>query len=134
MLVLILIVRIQSIARGMGFLDPNKVRPRRKELLDMGLVVESGKRVCEFTGKLCYVWDVEEHVKAVVLDRKELLKLDGTIERVFKSLSLLEVLILVHNYLNKYSAKKYELILTAAGFDQGVYVVACRRKNIKVAD
>jgi hypothetical protein len=43
----------------MGYTDPNKVRPRRKELLDYGLIVESGKRRCSVSGKLALTWRVK---------------------------------------------------------------------------
>jgi hypothetical protein len=36
--------------------DPNKVRPRRKELLDLGLIESNGKRQCKMTGRKCLVW------------------------------------------------------------------------------
>ena len=43
--------------RGLGIVDPNSYRPRRKELCDEGKVVDSGvKRVDEKTGKKQIVW------------------------------------------------------------------------------
>lgn len=42
---------------ALGFDDPNKVRPRRKDLEDDGLVACRGKRICEVTKETanCYV-------------------------------------------------------------------------------
>ncbi|KXB00769.1 hypothetical protein AKJ40_00670 [candidate division MSBL1 archaeon SCGC-AAA259M10] len=37
---------------------PNRVRPRRKELQDMGLIREIGKRECEVTGRTAIVREV----------------------------------------------------------------------------
>jgi hypothetical protein len=46
----------REIARDMGFDDPNKIRPRRNELVRIGVVVANGKRKCTVSGKLAYVW------------------------------------------------------------------------------
>lgn len=40
----------------MGYSDPNAVRPRRKELLDLGLIESSGKRECTISKKIAYTW------------------------------------------------------------------------------
>ena len=45
-----------ELSKKMGFSDPNKVRPRRNELVKRGLVFESGKRACNVTGRLAVVW------------------------------------------------------------------------------
>lgn len=47
-----------EIANKLGFSDPNKVRPRRKELYDLGLVRAVGKRQCSITKRLAYLWGV----------------------------------------------------------------------------
>lgn len=47
-----------EIAHRLGFNDPNKVRPRRFELKDMGLITDNGKRKCDITGKTAIVWVV----------------------------------------------------------------------------
>jgi hypothetical protein len=41
-----------------GFLDPNKVRPRRYELMKLGLVEQKGKKKCSISGKKALVWDL----------------------------------------------------------------------------
>jgi hypothetical protein len=50
----------QEVSRFAGHSDPNYFRPRRNELVKMGLVVESGKRVCSVSGKTALVWWVVE--------------------------------------------------------------------------
>lgn len=46
----------RELTDALGYADPNRVRPRRKELCDMGLVGEAGKRECSITGKMAIVW------------------------------------------------------------------------------
>ena len=50
----------RELTKLIGFEDPNKVRPRRKELLDLGLITESGKRPCMVTGKTALTWKATE--------------------------------------------------------------------------
>ena len=50
----------REIAFGLDFLDPNAVRPRRKELVEEGLVCEDVKRCCAITGKNVISWKVAE--------------------------------------------------------------------------
>lgn len=38
--------------------DPNSIRPRRKELVDMGLVGEITKRNCKVSGRMAIVWGI----------------------------------------------------------------------------
>lgn len=45
-----------EIAKRLGFDDPNKVRPRRFELVEQGLIQEHGKRPCEVTGRKAIEW------------------------------------------------------------------------------
>ena len=47
-----------EIAYHLGFKDPNKVRPRRKELVDMGLIVDVGVRPCKISHKTAHIWSV----------------------------------------------------------------------------
>ena len=44
-----------------GSPDPNRIRPRRTELVKRGLVNASGKRRCSVTGRLAYTWRVVTH-------------------------------------------------------------------------
>lgn len=41
----------REVMRGLGFVEPNAVRPRISELIDARLVVECGERVCATTGQ-----------------------------------------------------------------------------------
>jgi len=50
-----------EISNLLGYKDPNKIRPRRKELLDLGLIQSSGKRECSITGKTAYQWEPKEN-------------------------------------------------------------------------
>jgi hypothetical protein len=45
-----------EVSRFAGHGDPNYFRPRRNELVKMGLVVEAGRRVCSVSGKSALVW------------------------------------------------------------------------------
>ncbi len=53
----------REISDYMGKEDPNKIRPRRKELVDMGLVYEKGKKECAITGRLALVWAIDHTVE-----------------------------------------------------------------------
>lgn len=46
----------RELARDLGYDDPNKVRPRRKELVDMDLVRANIKRPCEVSNKNVTEW------------------------------------------------------------------------------
>lgn len=48
-----------EIAKYLGFSDPNKVRPRRTELLNLGKITECEKRICSVSGKLVYSWRIK---------------------------------------------------------------------------
>jgi len=48
----------REIQQHLGWQEPNMVRPRRKELEDMGLIIAVGKRKCTVTGKKAYTWMV----------------------------------------------------------------------------
>lgn len=54
-----------EMAQFLGYDDPNKVRPRRKELVDEGLVVRVGTSVCEVSGRRVFVWDLASGVSKV---------------------------------------------------------------------
>lgn len=46
----------QEVSRYMGHGDPNYFRPRRNELVKMGVVRLVGKRKCGVSGKAAMVW------------------------------------------------------------------------------
>lgn len=48
----------REVASHLGFRDPNMVRPRRKELFDLGLLYAFSKRSCKITGKTVITWKV----------------------------------------------------------------------------
>jgi hypothetical protein len=48
----------REICDFLGESDPNKVRPRRKELCDLGLIGEAQKRECSISHKTAIVWKV----------------------------------------------------------------------------
>jgi len=52
----------REIARLLGYADPNKVRPRRHELMEYGLIVEAGKKVCPVSGKLAITWKISSRI------------------------------------------------------------------------
>jgi hypothetical protein len=41
----------------LGFGDPNHIRPRRKELVDLGLVRNAGRRDCKITKRQALTWE-----------------------------------------------------------------------------
>lgn len=47
-----------EIARYLGFTDPNKVKPRRNELVKKNLVTECTKRNCFVSGRKAITWRV----------------------------------------------------------------------------
>lgn len=47
-----------EVAKYLGCSDPNRVRPRRNELLKSGMIVECEKRLCSVSGKLAFSWRV----------------------------------------------------------------------------
>jgi len=52
----------REITRKLGYADPNRVRPRRYELMIMGFIVEAGKKVCPISGKLALAWKISPHI------------------------------------------------------------------------
>ena len=65
-----------EIASHMGFDDPNKVRPRRYELVYSfykPFLEEKGKRVCRKTGKRVFVWGLTKQGELLVSDLQKVL-------------------------------------------------------------
>jgi hypothetical protein len=50
----------REITREAKYRDPNKVRPRRNELVGLGYVAERDKRKCQVTGKTVLTWDLSQ--------------------------------------------------------------------------
>ena len=65
-----------EIASHMGFDDPNKVRPRRYELVYgffKPFLEEKGKRVCKRTGKTVFTWGLTRQGELLVEDLQKVL-------------------------------------------------------------
>jgi hypothetical protein len=45
-----------EVSRFSGHVDPNYFRPRRNELVKLGLIIEVGKRECSVSKKTSLVW------------------------------------------------------------------------------
>ena len=45
-----------EITQHLGYIDPNKVRPRRNELVKMSMVEMVEKRKCNVSGRLAITW------------------------------------------------------------------------------
>jgi len=46
----------RELAEQLGYKDPNKVRPRRNELVSECKVSYKGQRVCKVTGQMAIIW------------------------------------------------------------------------------
>lgn len=74
-----------DIARLLGYDDKNKVRPRRNELAEMGLIIASGTKVDSksnmgnTTWRVAYKGDMKEKVKNSYLTNAEMVKLEKLI-------------------------------------------------------
>ena len=49
----------RELAQSMGESDPNRVRPRRHELMAGGFIEEAGKRPCLVTGRKAITWMIK---------------------------------------------------------------------------
>lgn len=54
-----------EIMQMLGYKDPNKVRPRRKELVDLQLIEENGKRACNVTKINVYQWRMRKKIPSI---------------------------------------------------------------------
>jgi len=48
-----------EISQYLGLNDPNKVRPRRNELMKQGRITECEKRTCSVSGRTVWSWRVK---------------------------------------------------------------------------
>ena len=69
-----------EIAKHLNKSDPNLVRPRRKELFDLGVVVDAGKVVCGVSGRLVHQWSLNRGL----VEKRELVV--GLSDREFRKL------------------------------------------------
>jgi hypothetical protein len=49
----------QLYAEHWGGTDPNSVRPRRHELLEMNVIEESGQRICRISAHMALTWRIK---------------------------------------------------------------------------
>jgi hypothetical protein len=65
-----------EIAIKLGYKDMNKTRPRRKDLVDLGMVIENGKRTCSITTRTVIQWCIKPKLTKfdVIENRKNLCK------------------------------------------------------------
>ena len=59
----------REIAACLGYADPNKVRPRRNELVKMTLVSCGKKRICKISGKQALTWQINQSVSSNIDNR-----------------------------------------------------------------
>lgn len=52
----------REIARSLGFGDPNKVRPRRFELMEASLIIEAGTKICSVTERTALMWKINSEL------------------------------------------------------------------------
>lgn len=64
----------REVTQFLGLKDPNLVRPRRKELLDMNLIEDKGVRACFVTGRKSHVWRVKKELFFRPLVKKKRVK------------------------------------------------------------
>jgi hypothetical protein len=48
-----------ELCQKLGYTDPNRLRPRRKELLDYGWIVDMGVRECTVSHRKAHTWKVK---------------------------------------------------------------------------
>ena len=49
-----------EMCHNLCFNDPNKIRPRRNELVKQGFLVEKGKKTCGVSGKQAITWGIQQ--------------------------------------------------------------------------
>lgn len=60
----------RELTKILEYADPNAVRPRRKALLDAGLVFDAGLKKCSVSGKVVHCWRVSERGRDVLFSVK----------------------------------------------------------------
>ncbi len=61
-----------EIAHNLGYGDMNKTRPRRRELVEMGIVIENGKRRCTITDRTVFQWKIVDEIEYKQINKLEL--------------------------------------------------------------
>ena len=120
-----------EITRLLGFSDNNAVRPRRCELVDMGLIYEGEKRKCSVTGRLVMTWygkEATERWRGIGAHPKDELGDDGFVYRDIVSKSRLECTVKCIQYGRQFVDKRFELTLLFDVFEKGVHHARFRRR------
>ena len=52
----------REIAKILGYADPNRVRPRRHELMQYGIIEEAGKKICPISKKTALTWKISPRI------------------------------------------------------------------------
>ncbi len=55
----------------MGYKNPNAIRPRRRSLVQYGLIKESGKRICSVSKMRVYCWVVDKEITMTKFKEKK---------------------------------------------------------------
>jgi len=76
-----------EITRCLGFDDPNRVRPRRFELVNdyyKPFIQECGKRVCSISGRRVFAWELTDQGRLLARDLLHLDKSDAVVNVVWE--------------------------------------------------
>jgi hypothetical protein len=57
-----------EIAHFLGYSDINMIRPRRKELFDLGIICEYDKAICKMSGRTAIRWEINRGDKKKTKD------------------------------------------------------------------
>jgi len=133
----------REISELLGFEDPNNIRPRRRELAEMKLISENGKRTCSISKRTSLIWkankETDWHYIRIFKEpkkretNKEYERADIII-RPFITNSLTKSTALIIQYFQEYPHKKYGTQLNYHLFDKekGVYIAEVKRKKEKI--
>ena len=86
----------REITKQLGYTDPNKVRPTRKRLYDVGLITRVGYKMCNVTGKMASTWGIKSYWDTDSLKNKR-----PTVQIKRKN-----VILLINKYLVQAKTKK----------------------------
>jgi len=110
--------------------DPNMVRPRRKELVDLGLVEEVGKRKCSISGRMALIWCVKDTTTWGLVNGshpKDVQGDDGFIYRRVTHKNCMVFVSKIVQYFLEFNPKKYKTVMDSCALDGGVYKAILRR-------
>lgn len=61
----------REIMLGLGFTEPNTVRPRLTELKKAGFILESGNKKCDYSGKKVSTFDTGRPEVSTIMERNK---------------------------------------------------------------